>query len=74
MDFMTLDGMAKAIEEKKNKTIKAIKALRELADAIECGDFVVDEFSVASESKNFSVEQCLYVISGFRQVEQCCYR
>ena len=67
MDIMTLGGMAKAMEEKKNKTIKA---LCELADAIECGDFVIDEFSVASESKNFSVEQCMYEISGFRKVEQ----
>lgn len=67
MDFITFDSMAKAMEEKKNKTIKA---LRELADAIEYGDFVVDEFSVASESKNFSVEQCVYEISGFSQVEQ----
>lgn len=67
MDFMTLDGMAKAIEENKNKTIKA---LRELADAIECGDFVINDVSIVSESKNFSVEQCVYEISGFRQVEQ----
>jgi hypothetical protein len=67
MDLMTLGGMAKAMEEKKNKTIKA---LRELADAIEYGDFVVDEFSISSESKNFSVEQCTYEISGFRQVDQ----
>lgn len=67
MDIMTLGGMAKAMEEKKNKTIKA---LRELADAIEYGYFVVDEFSIASESKNFNVEQCTYEISGFRQAEQ----
>lgn len=67
MDFMTLDGMAKAMEEKKKKTIKA---LRELADAIEYGDFVVDEMRISSERKNFSVEQCIYEISGFRQVDQ----
>lgn len=67
MDIMTLGGMAKAMEEKKNKTIKS---LRELADAIECGDFVIDYFSIVSESKNFNVEQCTYEISGFRQSEQ----
>lgn len=67
MDLITLGGMAKAMEEKKKKTIKA---LRELADAIECGDFVIDDVSILSESKNFSVEQCVYEISGFRQAEQ----
>lgn len=67
MDIMTLGGMAKAMEEKKNKTIKS---LRELAYAIECGDFVIDDVSIVSESKNFNVEQCTYEISGFRQAEQ----
>lgn len=67
MDLITLGGMAKAMEEKKEKTIKA---LRELADAIEYGDFVIDDVSIVSESKNFNVEQCTYEISGFLHAEQ----